>query len=432
MKARKAVVVIIISLFILSACGRESLPNAYVEGSDFQYMQMNDIGEYMDIQKGEGCYYLRHGDFIYYLDETTNKILPLCNKVDCLHDKETQQIRKEKCNAYVADNNEFCKGISYCNGFIYCLEATLWFDEGNTQKLYRISADGAKKELAYQFSDDRWIQRWGIHRDIFYYVEKKYMEKEKDGQSELIDAVSLKAIDLKDIVKRPMTIFSITSDEAEGPVIAHIQCYGNYIYYLLDAATTLESDGEMHRFTKTYIYDLNKRENKELTISKRQEGVQVIGCCLWNGRLLIKAVSGYEQDYFKPAVMYAADLDGSNIEVCMENIQMGHTFSCDEEYLYKTDIAMVELSQLGFFEYDKDDETYWVYDKELKLVDTYMLPSDITLPVGAPRPGTSECMYLIYDDSENPENWGVLKWDKSGIGSYNGKQIEMETIPYEG
>ena len=85
-----------------------------------------------------------------------------------------------------------------------------------------------------------------------------------------------------------------------------------------------------------------------------------------------------------------------------------------------------------FFEYDKDDETYWVYDKELKLVDTYMLPSDITLPVGAPRPGTSECMYLIYDDSENPENWGVLKWDKSGIGSYNGKQIEMETIPYEG
>ena len=98
MEARKVVVVIIISLFILSACGRESLPNAYVEGSDFQYMQMNDIGEYMDIQKGEGCYYLRHGDFIYYLDETTNKILPLCNKVDCLHDKETQQIRKEKCN----------------------------------------------------------------------------------------------------------------------------------------------------------------------------------------------------------------------------------------------------------------------------------------------------------------------------------------------
>lgn len=91
----------VILLLGLAGCGKkDTLSDTYMEKSDFQYMRQGSMDFQPDMQKGEKGYYFRHDAFIYYLDEETEKLLPLCNRVDCLHDMETEQERYEACNAY--------------------------------------------------------------------------------------------------------------------------------------------------------------------------------------------------------------------------------------------------------------------------------------------------------------------------------------------
>ncbi len=115
-----------VSAFILllgiTGCGRKNyLPDTYVEESDFQYMRQGSMDLQPDMQKGEKGYYFRHDAFIYYLDEETEKLLPLCNRVDCLHDMETEPARYETCNAYVQPyGGQSCStGFEYYKGYLY-------------------------------------------------------------------------------------------------------------------------------------------------------------------------------------------------------------------------------------------------------------------------------------------------------------------------
>lgn len=430
LKAAVSFLIMSVSLFTLSGCGKEILPNTYVENSDFQYMQMDSAGDYTGIQQGKDGYYLRHGDYIYYLEEVSGKILPLCSRVDCLHDKETEQSRKEKCNAYVKKKSDNSRGIAYCNGYVYCLDGTTWFDHGETQTLYRISADGAKKEKVYQWADDRRIPRWIIHRDVFYYVEQKFTEKDGEEETELIEVDTLYAMDLTKTMPRPEAVYTVSSEEVIQPVIAHMKCFGNYLYFLLNGDKVMELDGILHTFTEGFVYDMEKQELKELGIPGMQEDEQVSDIIFWQDKILFKLVKGYEQDYFKTVMIYITNLDGTDVEVYVEDI-MGHNYYSDGQYLIKTDTTMVFLASLGYVDYGKEEGTYWVYDNNLDLVDSFVLPPEIHV-IDAPRMGNAQEMYLLYDDAHDPEKWGVLRWDKSGIGSYGGGKFDVTVIPYGG
>lgn len=429
MKIKYQFLVVVTFLFVLTGCGKKELPNTYIHGSDFQYMQMNSLGMYMDVQQGTEGYYLRHGDYVYYLDESAGKIHPLCNRVDCLHDKETETRRKENCNAYVEEKSSFSKGIAYCGGYIYCLDAVHLFDHGEKQILYKISEDGSKKEQVYQWTDDRWISRWIIHRNKLYYVEQKYSEK-KDG-SGLIQTNSLYVIDLTDIVMRPKLIYTVDSGEIAGSSIAYVTSYGNYVYMLLVYEDMTENDNTIQTFEKWMIYDIEKGKFDELTLPNMQEDEQISDIKFWQDKILFTVVQGFEQDYSKPTTIYLADLDGMNAEQYMENIPMGNNFYSDGTYLLKTDEGMVFMAQMDILDYEKEKVTYWVYDSSLMLVDTFVWPSEVKVD-GVPQMGNDKKMYLIYEDSEDSAHWGVMQWDKNAIGSYNGNAPEMITISYDG
>ncbi|MCM1047511.1 MAG: hypothetical protein NC433_03710 [Clostridiales bacterium] len=427
-KSVKIVITISVLLFILYGCGKEALPNTYVAGSDFQYMQMDSAGDYTGIQQGKDGYYLRHGDYIYYLDELSGEIAPLCSRVDCLHDKEMDQNRKDNCNAYVKNQSDNSRGIAYCNENIYCFDGSTWIDHGETQIIYRISVDGSKKEKIYQWDDNRRILRWIIHRDVLYYVEQKFMEKENGEDTELIEISTLYAIDLTKAVPRPKIIYTVNSEEVIQPVIAHVKCFGNYMYFLLNGDRVMESDAIIHTFTKGFIYDIEKQTLSELKIPDMQEDEQVSSIVFWQDKILFKVIKGYEQDYFKTVTIYIANLDGSDERVYLEDI-MGHNYYSDGKYLIKTDAAMVFLASLGYVDYDKEEGTYWVYNSDLELVDSFILPSEIHV-ADAPRMGNVEEMFMLYDNAINSEKWGVLRWDKSKIGDYKGGRFEVTVIPY--
>ena len=64
-----------------------------------------------------------------------------------------------------------------------------------------------------------------------------------------------------------------------------------------------------------------------------------------------------------------------------------------------------------------------------EIVDTFRAP---LMPDGKPERlpvGERERMYYIYEEESG--SWGVMCWDKAGIGSYQGETFSMTKIPYQ-
>ena len=96
----------ILLAMLCTACQSKELPDTYVEGSDYQYMQLESKRFFMKQSQGSKGLYVLHGNYIYFLDESSDTILPLCNKADCLHDKETDPEKYSYCNACVLPDDK--------------------------------------------------------------------------------------------------------------------------------------------------------------------------------------------------------------------------------------------------------------------------------------------------------------------------------------
>lgn len=181
---------------------------------------------------------------------------------------------------------------------------------------------------------------------------------------------------------------------------------------------------------------MKKGEVSELTLPDTEKDDIIQGVVFWQGRILVGPYNPHV-GYMKPVPWYIADLDGSNAEMFMEDVGQGLMFHSDGKYLYLSNINMVWRG------YDKSEECYKIYNKDLNLVDTVKLP--FKPPFGDVSVGTSESMYLNYEKTKSgkkeedggeekmeKDEWGVMYWDKGNIGSYHGDAFEMTHIKYEG
>ena len=81
---------IIVNLIFLTGCANKAMPDTYVENYDYQYRQWSDSIAFPKVQQGsDNIVYIYKNGFIYYMEEGNDVLVPLCNKVDCLHDRET-------------------------------------------------------------------------------------------------------------------------------------------------------------------------------------------------------------------------------------------------------------------------------------------------------------------------------------------------------
>lgn len=421
---------IVLSCFLLAGCEKKQ-PDTYIEGSDYQYMQREAFFSFC--QQGDGVQYFAYNHYLYYLDESGNTLLPLCSKADCLHDRETDTERIQDCNAYI-ETEAVDTGIAYCNGYVYYVNKGGGF---SSPALYRVSADGAKKEQLYQWEEDVSILQWIVHRDVLYYGEHSYFTSEEGTEERYV----MKALSLTGKgIKKPNTIY--TADEnLDVFSLANPEAYGNFLYFQIIAQKKTEDEVTDdnyidYMYKKTFIYNMENAQLSELTLPDMEKVDTIQGVVFWQDRILFHPNEN-DKEYMEPTTWYIADLDGSDAEVFMENIGRGLKFFSDGKYLYLSNAVMVEL---GF---DKN-EIYKVYDKELTLVDTFTLPFEHSF--SDPAIGNQECMYIIYehDEDENEEEnneeneeeeiaeWGVARWDKSKLGSYDGSAFEMTEIKYEG
>ena len=425
MKKRKFYLFVTAFLLTLSGCGKENLPDTYIEGSDFQYMRQGSWDWAPKMQKGEKGYYFRQGEFVYYLDEETGEFLPLCAKADCLHDRETDQERRKSCNAHMhfaEFSSDFSQGMMYYARYLYCLT-----DKGFNEEtiLYRLSEDGSRKEQVYSWSGVG-VEQWVIHRGVFYYAEHFYTY---DEEGEMEEHYALKALNLTGAIKEPETIYALEQENIFYLGFNWLKAYGNYLYFIVSGGED-KGEGELSGYEKTFIYDIAGHEVKQLTYEGMPEEEDILEMTFWQDRILflpdIYDPNDMKGSYLRTGKVYIADLDGSNTEVFMENVPMGYNIRGDGKYVYLTNSFMVTMGDLGFMEYE-GEKTFWVYDADRNLVDTFVLPEEISL-FGTPPIGDEEWMLITYQDDNG--GWGVLRFDKSKIGSCNGAELELEVIPY--
>lgn len=402
-----------------TACKLEELPDTYVEGSDYQYMNMESLHFTLRHVRGSKGYYVLHGDYIYFIDEGSNTILPLCNKADCLHDKETDSEKFAYCNACMRPTNGFPTGglgISYCNGFLYCL------DDGFSSSppvLYRLSEDGSKKEKIYKWEGCR-INEWLIHRDVLYYTKQTY--ENIDGK--LKDRVQLMSLSLADLTKQEKPVF-VPDEELDVITLGRPRAYGNHLYFKIIAYTSSEEEINDDNFLqyvyyKTFVYDILNDQVSELLVPNMSPTEFTDYVVFWEDKILLNSFD-FASDAPANNDWYVAELDGSNPEIFMRDIPRYSLFASDGTYLYLTNAHKVARGKE-----EADNLTYEVFDKNLEKIDTFKPPTTIVfneiLPLG------TDTMYLQYSGGdENSTDWGVLRWDKQ-IGTYQGSPIDKDII----
>lgn len=414
-------------VLLLYSCGTQALPNSYIPNSDHQYMQVGS-GAATVQQTEDGCYVIRNG-YLYYIEEGTDILLPLCSKADCLHDKEAkipllhtkkeEQERLDKCNACVDAMEMDDATICYSDGYLYCLNPIARIEGIGYMlpALYRCAPDGSQKELIRYWSEDVQITDWCVHRGVLYYVEQKFASA-KDGVRRMC---SLYAIPIKGMNHRPDVIFE-TEETLEVMTLNRLACYGDYLYCTLIAYASgneplTEENAIEYLYRKTFVYTISDRQIGEIKAPGMTKYQVIQGLDFWQDRIIFNVYDYMNKDQ-GCAPLYIADLDGSDVQVLIEDAPVQH--ETDGQYLYLFDLHTSYRNG--------EDSTYWTYNSDMELVDTFQVPFDSNYGYGRALGGYPQAYIPIRTIQGEERMWSLAYWDKSKIGTYNGGMIEVEYI----
>lgn len=413
----------VLAVMFVSGCKQEELPNTYIEGTDFQYMQQDSQTVRIEVQQGNGGVYLVENDYVYYMEEGAEKIVPLCNKADCFHDRETDEEKKKECNAYTESLFEI-QEINYYDGYVYYLT-----HNGPESTLYRISADGSRREKIYywDFETDGYVDKWMIHRGKMYYTSYKnqIIQDKKTGEELIKQWYSMSSLPLEGTLRRPTVIYSQKEELQEYNVseFGQPKAYGNYLYFHIWAYKETEEEITNDNFLeylywREMVYDISTGELKEFhPIETTESQIIQIGT-FWQDKVTFVAYD-FSKPYLSSRNIYIGELDGSGADVLLTDVPQGYVVRTDGEKLYLTNDFMIERG------IEEGDRIFWIYNSEMELVDTCCLPDDKcgTKPIGG-----AQYQYIKVVQEEGFEVW---KWDKGKIGSYQGSTIDLTKIKYD-
>lgn len=394
-----------------------NLPDTYIEGSDHQYMRMG-ISFFPYFQKGEEGYYFKYNDFIYALDDIKEEILPLCSRENCLHDKETDSRKREKCNACIPGMD--ASGLAYCNGWLYYLDPG---ELKTSPTLYRIHTDGAGKEELYRWQEKgTGINQWIVHRDVLYYMTQTFNE----GKENAKDSFAAYAMPLSGSGQfTPKQIYQSPDEGVEVVILGNPTAYGNHVYFTclgnLEGYDSPADDWIDYKYSKVFEYNILTEETSEICLPDNAPGTSDIQIqTFWNDRLIF-SLFDYTKGYLEEGPFYTAGLDGTQAEVLM-SAKQGYSLAADGKYLY---LSNVNLQGRGE---DPGPKLYRVFDDKLNEVDTFTVGDEINYDFPTGLPDRAYDLYVYRDSGE----FGIRYWDKSAIGSLNGAEITFTEIPYAG
>ncbi|QNU66030.1 hypothetical protein EHE19_014225 [Ruminiclostridium herbifermentans] len=314
----KLILVYIMTLLItLSGCGgKQSTENTYIKDQDSQFMYFSQ-GSSPIMAEAENGYYFFSGSYLYYADKNTMKPVILCNKPNCIHDRENDPKKVYNCNAFFS--NDASPFISYYNGNIYVISIILGSSNQQTE-LLKVSSDGTKRKSILKF--DVKPMSLTIHRGKLYYEQAAY---DKNQNS----VYSIKEFNLNKFNAKPKTIYTGT---LEGGHIQDLMCYGNNLYFL-------EFAHNENSFTDIHMrYDILTGKANRLYNDIDSDDLEFASYpSIHNGKIYY-SVSKYNMDGTSQTKnSYVCNLDGSNKKEIF-SIDKDSVFLSDQQYLYSNDI----------------------------------------------------------------------------------------------
>ena len=221
-------------LLLLSICGcRDNVKkidysDKYVFGQDSQENCIALQGCAVTAESRKSYYYLcEDNKFIYVVDKTRKKCMPLCNKTNCLHDKEATP---EDCNAFLgvtADN------IIFYNDYLYYSSSKEYTDKDGVlhtvNEINSIALDGSSKTNVFS-TEEYTIWSFKIHRG-FMYADMTLIGSE--GNSEGKNS-SLYKISIEDTSKITQFLPYKEYSKIKGFLVLDTRFYGNNLILLFN------------------------------------------------------------------------------------------------------------------------------------------------------------------------------------------------------
>ncbi|MBQ1378170.1 MAG: hypothetical protein IIY77_09380, partial [Lachnospiraceae bacterium] len=352
---RKMAAIFIILLGFLCSCGRGSIAaeERYNPGTDYQYFQAADSsGLYPKIQETEEGCFLYHDQFIYRYEQGGN-IVPLCSKINCLHDKEANIENRTECNAYLdhilAGNNQISL-MRYKDSLYVCYpRSDVNADTSLTFSLYCIAADGSSKDEVFRCPDVAYPL---IHRGYMYYYTEVYSLEDRDPESEteIVFQEELHQLSIEDRKYKDKVIMK--PKDAKG--FSKLSAYGNHVYFSFDYYSP-EGIVLLAYNTQTENVEETKLGTSRLTLY--QDKYYLIP-------------GSQNKDLYDQQGVYISDYLGNTEEEVIRELEKDLYLVNDGKYLYINN---------GFRHFlDPEEEiTYQIYDSSFKMIDEFTLPDSI-------------------------------------------------------
>lgn len=420
----KLIIISVLSIFICTSvlsqgCSKQQEKKSFDVMTDYQYQyyQPDDAYSGNITEDEDGNLYYLAGCYIYKYDVIKGSNAPLCNKANCLHDKEENPNRYKDCNAYYQYiGTEQYSSIAYEKGSIYIADPG--FGDGWTTRIIRISKDGAEREIIHQFSSQ--FLNSIFHRGYFYYQEETYDKNNKQS-------LSIKRYPLRHKGKSE-TLWQFPKG-GNGYGIQGIKAYGDYLYF-----NTTGDLGKDRYYNKYFVYNIIDGQFNEIK-PKGYKNPLIFGINFFNNKILYYSQDGDHLNSQYDVDVYECDLDGTDSKKTGITMPVGYDMYSDGKYFVVSNDNVLSISQaINKQKSDKgNDAIYEVYDKTYKLVDTYTekLKKDNVAQDGyklyyGPI-GVNNTSYCIVRNNET----GVVELyggSKEQIGELDGRQFDRKRL----
>jgi hypothetical protein len=383
---------LLILAVLLCSCTQSSTntqsDETYNFETDMQYYYNNISNSKLDCTESDkGYYYLGSNGIILYIDKKSMKGIPLCNRVNCLHNDP------DVCDAYGYGS------IQYYDGYLYADTS-----EYNSEKMsdisyiFRINEDGTGKEKITDGFNETLLE-WFIHRGYIYYLTN----------------TGLYSMPIASPKSEPKIIIDFNELGYENVNIDKFIAYTNYVYVSVSALLDNESSDD-NNFTQLFAYNIESEKYNEIDLNGATPSIATF----INGNLITYEAVKNDDDSYN-TIYYTSDLNGNNKEKFVEYPAGNYLYS-DEKYVYVDDGAYLNFSENNSEE-NNFEQTIKVYDLKMNEVDSFILPFDSWIDMCAQ--GTEHFLISSATEDGNLELYYI---DKNKISQYKGTTAEKNDI----
>ena len=147
--------------------------------SDTEYKYMYSEGNYIQrLTASTEGYYFVNGFYLYYCDYETMEPVVLCNKPNCLHDKELDETKKTNCNAFLITEDDLL--LTTYNNYLYCYVGLDFLKAEWEPELIRISLDGSERKTVSVLEPN--ITSMALHNEKLYYATTVISDDKEEAE----------------------------------------------------------------------------------------------------------------------------------------------------------------------------------------------------------------------------------------------------------